>query len=249
MARTNQTARRYWWWPSHQAWHECANVQFSIANGPVPFERYGEYSPILACDNIKMTFTFEYAKSKDALIALFSTGAIATDADILNDWSRLDQYLDIPILCQICNNTWKTNSDENLWLLQLQGHLQYQGMHVDDLATHGQLQTIKWLYANGACRFSYQTLHNAKITGHLKIATWIHTNSTVISRIWAEVGCPRMKSCLLFGGCALSMVASGSQIDQENFDLLFLLVFLILFFCWLGTTSGEKAIKWIWDHC
>ena len=171
------TACRHWWWPSHQTWSDWkstnkpVDVQFSIVNGIIPFRHYGEYSPILACADIEMTFTFEYARAADALSALFSTGAIATDVNILSDWLRLDQYLDIPILRQICNNTWKTNSDENLWLLRLQGHEQYQGMDVDDLAAHGQLQTLKWLHANGACKLTNQTLLSAK--DNLETANWI----------------------------------------------------------------------------
>ena len=92
---------------------------FTVTNGIIPFERYGEHSPMLACGDVEMTFTFAHAKSICALHALFSTGDIPIDDEILSDWQNLDKYLDVPILFQISNNkTWQDKGDENLWLFK-----------------------------------------------------------------------------------------------------------------------------------
>ena len=83
---------------------EVKIIKFTITNGIIPFERYGEHSPIIACDDVEMCFTFAHAKSIDAIHALFSVGDIPKDDDILLDWQNLDKYLDVPILFQISNN-------------------------------------------------------------------------------------------------------------------------------------------------
>ena len=102
-----------------------AQVKFTATNGIIPLERYGEHSPILACDDVEMSFTFAHTKSICALHSLFFTGDIPIDDEILFDWQNLDKYLDVPILFQISNNKkWQDKGDENLWLFKLQGYKQ-----------------------------------------------------------------------------------------------------------------------------
>ena len=59
---------------------------------------------MLACDDVEMSFIFAHAKSIRALHALFFTGEVPMDDEILFDWQNLDKYLDVPILFQISNN-------------------------------------------------------------------------------------------------------------------------------------------------
>ena len=46
---------------------ETPVATFTATNSIIPFERYGEQSPVLACDDVEMTFTFAFAKSIDAI--------------------------------------------------------------------------------------------------------------------------------------------------------------------------------------
>ena len=43
---------------------------FTATNGIIPFERYKEHSPIIACDDVEMTFTFTFTKSIDAITCI-----------------------------------------------------------------------------------------------------------------------------------------------------------------------------------
>ena len=97
-------------------------AMFTVTNGIIPFERYGEHSPMLACGDVEMTFTFAHAKSICALHALFSTGDIPIDDEILSDWQNLDKYLDVPILFQISNGGEWTSSAA-YWVAE-NGHLE-----------------------------------------------------------------------------------------------------------------------------
>ena len=155
---------------------EVKVATFTATNGIIPFEHYGEQSPVLACDDVKMTFVFAHAKSICALHALFSTGDVPTDDDILLDWQNLDNYLDVPILFQISNNkTWQDKGDENLWLFKLQGYKSQVYYNANWAASNGHLETLKWIRANGGEWTSWAANLAAK-NGHLETLKWICAN-------------------------------------------------------------------------
>ena len=155
---------------------EAKVVKFTTTNGIIPFERYGEHSPMLACDDVEMTFTFAHAKSICALHALFATGDVPTDDDILFDWQALDKYLDVPILFQISNNkTWQDKGDENLWLFMLQGYKQSEKYNTDWVAGNGHLETLKWIRANGGT-WTSDAANWAASNGQLETLKWIRAN-------------------------------------------------------------------------
>ena len=155
---------------------ETPVATFTATNGIIPFERYGEQSPVLACDDVEMTFTFAFAKSIDAIYALFSTGDIPIDDKILSDWQNLDKYLDVPILFQISNHkTWQDKGDENLWLFKLQGYKQSPVYNANWAATHGHLETLKWIRANGG-KWTSHAANWAARNGQLETLKWIRAN-------------------------------------------------------------------------
>ena len=148
---------------------------FTMINGIIPLERYGEHSPMLACDDMEMIFVFAHAKSICALYALFSAGDVPTDDDILFDWQCLDKYLDVPILFQISNNkTWQNKGDENLWLFKLQGYKQSY-YNADWAAVHGHLEILKWIRTNGG-DWTSKAADWAAGNGHLATLKWIRAN-------------------------------------------------------------------------
>ena len=152
-------------------------VMFTATNGIIPCERYGEHSPILAYDDVKMTFAFAHVKSICALYALFSTGDVPTDDDILFDWQNLDRYLDVPILFQLSNNKqWQDKGDENLWLFKLQGYKQLEVYNTSWAAKNGHLETLKWLRANGGEWWGSEAAIWAAGNGHLETLKWIRAN-------------------------------------------------------------------------
>ena len=163
-------------------------VKFTTTNGIIPLERYGEHSPMLACDDVEMSFAFAHEKSICALHALFSTGTIPTDDEILFDWQNLDKYLDVPILFQISNNKiWQDKGDENLWLFKFQGYKQSRVYNADWAAEHGHLETLKWVRANGGNWTAYAADFAAG-NGHLEILKWVRTNGgnwTTLAAHWS----------------------------------------------------------------
>ena len=155
---------------------EVKMATFTRTNSIIPFEHYGEQSPVLACDDVEMTFTFAFAKSIDAIHALFSTGDIPIDDDILSDWQNLDKYLDIPILFQISNNkTWQDKGDENLWLFKLQGYKQSEEYNTTWAAKNGHLEILKWIRANGG-EWTERAADYTAESGHLETLKWIRAN-------------------------------------------------------------------------
>ena len=151
-------------------------AKFTATNGIIPFQCYAERSPMLAYDDVEMTFVFAHAKSICALHALFSTGDVPTDADILFDWQNLDKYLDVPILFQISNHKkWQDKGDENLWLFKLQGYKQYQVYNANWAAENGQLETLKWIRANGG-EWTDDAADYAAKNGQLETLKWIRAN-------------------------------------------------------------------------
>ena len=153
---------------------EVKVAKFTATNGIIPFERYGEHSPILACHDVEMTFVFAHTKSICALHALFSTGDIPIDDDILFDWQNLDKYLDVPILFQINNKIWQDKGDENLWLFKLQGYKQLT-YNTTWAAKNGHLETLKWIRANGGA-WTSNAANWAAENGHLETLEWIRAN-------------------------------------------------------------------------
>jgi hypothetical protein len=152
-------------------------VLFRI-NHPLPSLAFGPLSPLIATEDVEMTFEFEHFDSFSALLKLFRKGIIPS-VDVFPDLQRFDQYLDIPLVKQVINGDWEKQGDVNLWLYKMRGYKQYIGLSTDECAKHGYLETLKW---------THWAANWADMNGHLETLKWIRANGrewTSSAAVWA----------------------------------------------------------------
>lgn len=153
-----------------------SNMRFTNSS-PLPAHFYGQFSPLLASDDIQMNFTFQCNVSVDALEALVARGDIPVHPAVLNDFRRLDLYLDVPLLKHIVDNTY--NQHDYLWLYKLRGFWKFTGT-ADAAAAKGHLETLKWIRANGG-EWTDESLRLATKNKHQDCITWLHENKANFS--------------------------------------------------------------------
>ena len=149
-------------------------------DGPLPLEAYGALSPILVDKEAKFEFAFEDGWD---LLEKWMDGEIGRPDEVPNEWKRLDQYLDLPML----RDDWESQGDSILWLHRRRGYSVYKGPSANYTAGNGQLETLKWVRANGG-EWTHWAADWAAENGHLETLKWIRANGgewTTYAANWA----------------------------------------------------------------
>jgi hypothetical protein len=156
---------------------------------PISLEHYGKHSPFFVSELDDLVFEFKISNDDmEELCNFFDNGDIPSI--IPRSWTDLDEYLDIPILSKLVDESWMFGGDQYLWLLKLKSRYadgcfqppkyidtmwDWDWNAADWSAQDGHLETLKWVRENGG-EWTYKAADWAARNGHLETLKWIREN-------------------------------------------------------------------------